>query len=101
MGKSNLKLVTLIFLFVLAFITFQQTAFAQPLRQQQTFSRYDTLRGSLGPGRTWWDVLKYDIWFTPNPADSTISGISYITYKVVGAQNFMQIDLQITVCRYS
>jgi aminopeptidase N len=76
------------------FIAFQQSAFSQPFKHAQKFTRYDTLRGSLGPGRTWWDVLKYDIYFTPNPVDSTISGCNYITYKVVGPQNFMQIDLQ-------
>lgn len=70
------------------------TSLAQPFKHQQTYTRWDTLRGSLGPGRTWWDVTKYDISFTPNPNDSTISGSSAITYKVVAPQNYMQIDLQ-------
>jgi len=67
---------------------------AQSFKFQQKFSRHDTLRGSQGPGRTWWDVLKYDIHFTPNPKDSTITGSNFITYRVTGPQNFMQIDLQ-------
>lgn len=71
-----------------------QTAHSQAFKSQQKYSRHDTLRGSLGPGRTWWDVVKYDIWFTPNPADSTLTGSCQITYKVTGPQNFMQIDLQ-------
>ncbi len=67
---------------------------AQSFKFTSKYSRHDTLRGSLGPGRTWWDALKYDIWFKPNINDSTISGCNYITYRVVGPQNFMQIDLQ-------
>ncbi len=70
------------------------TAPAQSFKFSQKYTRHDSLRGTLGPGRTWWDVLKYDVWFTPNRADSTISGYNAIIYKVVGPQNFMQIDLQ-------
>jgi len=92
--RPNYKLIALYLLLALLFIVTQQSALAQSFKFQQKFSRHDTLRGSLGPGRTWWDVLKYDIWFTPNSNDSTIQGITKITYKVTGPQNFMQIDLQ-------
>jgi aminopeptidase N len=92
--KGVYKLVLLVVLFILLFITFQQTALAQSFKFQQTFTRHDTLRGSLGPGRTWWDVTHYDVWFKPNPADSTISGTSGISFKVTGQQTFMQVDLQ-------
>lgn len=92
--KGSIKLLLLVLLFILLFIAFQRTALAQSFKFQQKFTRHDTLRGSLGPGRTWWDVMKYDIDFTPNPADSTIQGLCGITYKVTGPQNFMQIDLQ-------
>ena len=92
--KGSIQLLLLVLLFILLFIAFQRTALAQSFKFQQNFTRHDTLRGSLGPGRTWWDVVKYDIGFTPNPADSTIKGLCKISYKVTGPQNFMQIDLQ-------
>ncbi len=92
--KAPFKLYALIVLLIILFITLQQTALAQPFKHTQKFTRHDTLRGTIGAGRIWWDVLKYDIQFTPNPNDSTIFGCNAITYKVVAPQNFMQIDLQ-------
>lgn len=92
--KHSYKLLGLIVLLAALLVAFQQSAFSQPLSRVHSFTRFDTLRGSLGPGRTWWDVLKYDISFNPRLSDSTISGYNAITYKVTGPQNFMQIDLQ-------
>lgn len=57
----------------------------------------DTLRGTLTPERTWWDVQRYDLAFKPDYNDKSISGDNKITYKVVKANNGktkMQIDLQ-------
>lgn len=90
----SLRLVILYLMLAIAFLAFQQSALAQLMGHKSKYSRHDSLRGSLGPGRTWWDVLKYDIWFTPNLADSTINGYNSITYKTVTPQTFMQIDLQ-------
>jgi aminopeptidase N len=63
------------------------------------FSRADTLRGSNGPDRAWWDAQFYDLHVRVNPADSSISGYNRITYtrlRVPGkpATGVMQIDLQ-------
>lgn len=60
----------------------------------RTFSRADTLRGSNGPGRSWWDVEFYDLHVTVSPNDSSISGWNGITYRVTRAASSMQIDLQ-------
>jgi aminopeptidase N len=60
----------------------------------QTFTRADTLRGSITPERAWWDVTFYDLLVNPNPNDSTITGTNTITYKVVKPGLVMQIDLQ-------
>ncbi len=58
------------------------------------FSRADTLRGSDGPGRAWWDATFYDLHVTVQPADSSVSGWNAITYRVLAAGQEMQIDLQ-------
>lgn len=55
----------------------------------------DTLRGSLTPERTWWDVQRYDITIRPDFSTKTCVGNDLITYKVVGdLQPAMQVDLQ-------
>ena len=58
------------------------------------FTRQDTLRGSNGPGRDWWDVLRYDINVKPDYDSKTISGLIKIDFKVLAAGKSMQIDLQ-------
>jgi aminopeptidase N len=58
------------------------------------FSRADTLRGSDGPGRAWWDATFYDLHVAVQPADSSIVGWNSITYRVLAAGQEMQIDLQ-------
>ncbi len=66
---------------------------AQPFKKDQQFSHADTLRGSDGPGRTSWDVLRYDISVKPDYASKTIQGRNTITYTDKGV-SLMQIDLQ-------
>ena len=62
----------------------------------KAFTHADTLRGSVGADRIWWDVLRYDITIKPNYAAQSISGKNTITYKVLDDSNskIMQIDLQ-------
>lgn len=69
---------------------------AQPLNQKKGFTRQDTLRGSLGSERTWWDVLKYRIDVTPDYNSKTISGQVSMSIKKtgMGKTTRMQIDLQ-------
>jgi aminopeptidase N len=63
--------------------------------QAQTFTRADTLRGSITPERAWWDLLHYDITVTPDYRNKTISGSNTITYKVLNDnKRLMQIDLK-------
>lgn len=59
------------------------------------YTRADTLRGSNGPGREWWDVAYYDLHVRVNPADSSIGGRNRITYRVLRPGQEMQIDLQV------
>ncbi|MEO9021560.1 MAG: M1 family metallopeptidase [Ginsengibacter sp.] len=62
----------------------------------QNFTHADTLRGSNGPGRAWWNATKYDLHVTFNFKDSSISGYNVISYKelVKRHPDFFQIDLQ-------
>jgi aminopeptidase N len=64
--------------------------------QRQTFSRADTLRGSNGPARDWWDVTYYDLEVRISPSDSAIAGSNTITYRVTAERESpeMQLDLQ-------
>jgi aminopeptidase N len=64
-------------------------------QRPRTFTHADTLRGSNGPGRAWWDATFYDLHVRVNPADSTITGWNGITYRVLQPAQEMQIDLQV------
>jgi aminopeptidase N len=60
----------------------------------QPFTRADSLRGSIGPARAWWDVTYYDLNLAVTPADSSVRGFTGITYRVLQPAGEMQIDLQ-------
>jgi len=62
--------------------------------QPAQLSRADTLRGSNGPGRDWWDVTFYDLVVSVSPEDSTLDGSVAITYRVLSPSGEMQLDLQ-------
>lgn len=62
--------------------------------QSKPFTLADTLRGSLTPERTWWDIQRYDLAVKPDYPTRTISGSNLITYKVVGSSTRMQIDMR-------
>jgi aminopeptidase N len=64
----------------------------------RSFTRADTLRGSITPERAWWDVLRYDITITPAFNERTTAGSNVITYKVLKAPHpAMQLDLRDTL----
>lgn len=69
---------------------------AQPLNKKQSFNHQDTLRGSVGTERAWWDVQHYDVNVTPDYANKSIKGVTTINYKVTSDQHsdYLQIDLQ-------
>lgn len=60
----------------------------------QPYTHADTLRGSNGPGRAWWDATKYDLHVRFNLQDSTICGYNIISFKALAKGSEMQIDLQ-------
>jgi aminopeptidase N len=63
--------------------------------QARVFTHADTIRGSNGPARSWWDVTFYDLNVTVDVEDRSIRGWNGITYTVLAAASEMQIDLQV------
>ncbi|MGF2414582.1 MAG: M1 family metallopeptidase, partial [Ferruginibacter sp.] len=88
--KKAAAIFTALFIIQLSIIHLQ----AQPLKKMAAFTHADTLRGTYGPSRDWWDVLKYDLHVKFNIADSTISGYNVMQIKTVKKGKEMQIDLQ-------
>ena len=76
---------------------FEQLLAPSMIQDTTRYTHADTLRGSNGPGRAWWDVQFYDLHTRVNPTDSTISGWNAITYRVQQPPpgREMQIDLQV------
>lgn len=60
------------------------------------FTKQDTLRGSNGPGRNWWDVLAYKIYVLPDFDSKAILGRCEISFKITkeNESHIMQLDLQ-------
>ena len=59
------------------------------------YTHADTLRGSNGRGRDWWDVQHYDLSVGFDTLNQSISGITGITFSVIKKPvDSMQIDLQ-------
>lgn len=66
----------------------------QPLHGEKKFTHADTLRGSIGPERRWWDVLLYDVSIRPDFASNSINGTTIIGFMAKEDGLRMQIDLQ-------
>ncbi|HSK12781.1 MAG TPA: M1 family metallopeptidase [Phnomibacter sp.] len=87
MGRSSL------FSFVLFLLLLPCTLLAQLHSSPGKFTRADSLRGSLNPNRTWWDVKRYDLEVEPDHATKTIRGRNTIKFSG-NTGRVMQIDLQ-------
>jgi aminopeptidase N len=79
--------------FIFYFLLFT-CAEAQLLHKEKVFTHADTLRGTYGPSRDWWDATKYDLYVKFNIGDSTLTGHNVIEFKVLKKGTVMQIDLQ-------
>jgi aminopeptidase N len=62
--------------------------------QTPTFTRQDSLRGSVTPERAWWDLTYYHLKVAVNPEQKSISGSNVIQYKVLEPGQRLQLDLQ-------
>lgn len=60
----------------------------------QAQERSDTLRGSIGPYRAWWDVVHYYVTVRPDFASKSIQGSTIITFQAIAEGQRLQIDLQ-------
>ncbi len=84
------KTVVLFFVFLFSIGVGAQTS--------RTYTRADTLRGSVTPERAWWDVLRYDITIEPDLAKKTTTGSNRITFKVLSDNHpALQLDLKDTL----
>ncbi len=60
------------------------------------YTHQDSLRGMNGPGRFWWNVLRYDLEVTPDYTNKKIVGCNTIRFEAqkIPPSAIMQIDLQ-------
>ena len=63
-------------------------------KHHQTFTKQDTLRGSITPERAWWDLKHYNLSVNIYPETKTIKGSNTITFEVLESAHKLQIDLQ-------
>ena len=77
-----------------ALLTITSPFFLQGQAPGATFSRDDTLRGSITPERAWWDLTFYRLHVRVNPAGKSISGHNEVYYTVLEPKQALQIDLQ-------
>lgn len=67
---------------------------AQLNTQSKEYTYKDTLRGSIGPERNWWDVQHYTVYIKPDFTQKRLEGKVDIRFKVLSRGSSMQIDLQ-------
>lgn len=61
---------------------------------QKSFTRADTLRGSITPERAWWDLNHYHLAVEIFPETKSIKGSNTVRYRVVSEYQVLQLDLQ-------
>lgn len=78
---------------LLLFLTINQ---ANSQQLDLLYTQADSLRGSIGLHRAWWNVLHYDLSIEPNYEARTITGKNQIEFEITGTPitDLMQIDLQ-------
>ena len=86
-----IRLKTLSLLFLIS-----ATGLVQAQNRTATFNRQDTLRGSIGPHRAWWNVLHYELTIEPDYASRSLKGTNRIEFNLTGdaMTDRMQVDLQ-------
>src|SRR5579863_5616423 len=67
---------------------------SQLLTPERVFTHADTLRGSITPERSWWNLLKYELSVTPDYDKQSLSGENDLTFQAIADGQTMQIDLQ-------
>jgi aminopeptidase N len=67
---------------------------AQLFGDKKAFTHADTVRGSIGPARSWWNVIRYDIEVRPDYEKRSIRGQNAMCFEAIQPGQTMQIDLQ-------
>ncbi|WP_163515428.1 M1 family metallopeptidase [Gelidibacter japonicus] len=62
--------------------------------QNNSFTKQDSLRGSITPERAWWDLTYYHLDISVDPSTKSIKGKNSVHYKVLKPNSVLQIDLQ-------
>ncbi|MFT3911625.1 MAG: M1 family metallopeptidase [Ferruginibacter sp.] len=88
----NIKLRIALVIVLIVSSLIHENIFAQTA-EKPSFTHADTLRGTDGPYRKLWNVLKYEITVKPDFATKTIEGKNKMLFFDNGAK-LMQIDLQ-------
>ncbi|OSY88418.1 peptidase M1 [Tenacibaculum holothuriorum] len=88
MQKRHLPLIIAIFSTI---ASFSQTSLFD---HSKTFTRQDSLRGTITPERSWWDLTYYHLDISVNPDKKFIKGKNTIQYKVLKPHQVLQVDLQ-------
>ena len=76
------------------FFNIVSTAQTGLFEHTETFTRQDSLRGSITPERVWWDLTYYHLDISVDPDKRFIKGSNEIRYKVLNPSNVLQVDLQ-------
>ena len=76
------------------FLIIMTIALSVPLCAQEGFSRQDSLRGSITPERSWWDLSYYDLRVRVDTETRKIEGSNTIRYRVLESGQRLQVDLQ-------
>ncbi len=79
--------------FILVLALFTLSGYGQIFKTESDYTRADSLRGSLRPERTNYDVEKYHLDIKVEPERKYISGFNTISFNVKNELPVMQIDL--------
>lgn len=90
--KKPLRKITFALILLLFTTYFVPTGMAQ--HTGHSYTRQDSLRGSITPEREWWDLIYYHLDIEVKPKQKSIEGSNTIYYKVLKPGKVMQIDLQ-------
>jgi len=90
MIKNVFHFLIVTFICVLSSPLFSQGIF----EEKESFTRQDTLRGSITKEREWWDLNYYHLDISIFPDEKLISGKNTIVYSVLKSYQVIQIDLQ-------
>ena len=80
------------YLILLIVLAFSPTLAAQ--HGNSSYTRQDSLRGTITPERIWWDLTYYDLDVAVFPDEKRISGTNVIQYEVLKPAEVLQVDLQ-------